>query len=197
MCIYKEWLSSVIWSLVIDGKVFELISKSYNTKNNYSDSAYQGSHLGCSIIFQFCTYYNIFKERNHQSKSDHPWFKKVDTQHKSDVNSCGFGFIFPCKHFSVKNETFWSCTRIWIAINDDKTVQIFIREIWKEWTYFNSTIATSGSKSLVAALIRFKFLIKMACLNFMSDLSSYLICLGLIVLILARTCNISHSIIII
>ena len=117
MCIYKERLSSVIWSLLIECKVFQLTRKSYNNKNDYSDSAYQGSHFGCSIIFQFCTYYNIFEERNHQSKSDHPWFKKVDTQHKSDVNSCGFGFIFPCKHFSVKkNATFLSCTLICIAI---------------------------------------------------------------------------------
>ena len=103
MCIYKERLSSVIWSLVIDGKIFQLTSKSYNTEIFFA----------CSIWFQLCTYYNIFEERNHQSKSDHPWFKKVDTQHKSDVNSCGFGFIFPCKHFPVKkNATFLSCTLI-------------------------------------------------------------------------------------
>ena len=57
----------------------------------------------------------------------------------------------------------------------------------REMTYFNSAMATSGSKPAVAALIRFRFLMKTACLNLISDLSSYLIWRGLKVLILART----------
>ena len=52
--------------------------------------------------------------------------------------------------------------------------------------YLSSLIASSGSKPAVAALTLFTFLLKVANLNLVSDLSSYFSCLGLKVLTEAR-----------
>ena len=57
-------------------------------------------------------------------------------------------------------------------------------------TNFSSLIASSGSNPAVAAFTRLTFLLKVENLNLVSDLSSYLSCLGLKVLSEALRLNI-------